>query len=86
MTSKLDEILENFEYWKYTKMGGVRTQALLEKRVDREQAKQQIKDLMLEIIGEDEVLDDGYGEGLPDQRMHTRNVLKRELRKKIEEL
>jgi hypothetical protein len=38
----------------------------------------------LRLIGDDEVLEDGYGEGMPTQWQHTQNVLRRKLRQAFE--
>ncbi len=54
----LDECINNFEYWKYIKMGGVRATPNMDKMLDREQVKAKIRQHMLsealDIIGADE--------------------------------
>ena len=80
--SKLDDILKEHREW----MRGIRTDRLI--GTSNDETKQQIKDLMLELIGEDEVRPESGPQrnGTAQGVRRAGNKVRRELRQKVESL
>jgi hypothetical protein len=86
---KLDEIIfrcfSQGQYWGTASedTGKLNQDYKPENPIDRDQAKQEIKSLFMEIVGEDEGITIST---LATDVKHTRNQLRSEQRKKIEDL